>query len=273
MYASAGYAAVLPDYLGLGDGRGVHPWMHAATETSASLDMLRAARDFLDDRHRTVSPDVLVTGFSQGASTALGLARALQADRAEARVAAVAPISGAYDFADTELPALLAGRLDARASVAYTALLLTSWNRIFHLYDDPAEVFAAPYDRSVPGLFDGTVPGDAMMAALPASVDRLLTPAGRRLLEDPHGNLMTALGQADAVCDWAPAVPVRLYVADGDEQAVSGNTPQCMKRLVGKDVSVVDLGTPSHDDSRHLGSNVAGTDAALDWFLGLRPVA
>ena len=26
---AAGFAAVLPDYLGLGEGPGVHPWMHA----------------------------------------------------------------------------------------------------------------------------------------------------------------------------------------------------------------------------------------------------
>lgn len=271
-YASAGFAAVLPDYLGLGDGRGMHPWMHVATQTSASFDMLRAARDFLADRHRSLARDVFVTGFSQGASTALGLGRALQAEPSEFALAAVAPISGAYDFANTELPAVLGGRLDARSSVAYTALMLTAWNRTYGLYDNPAQVFAAPYDHTVPPLFDGTTPGDALFKALPASVDRLLTPAGRRLLERPHGNLMIALGQADAVCDWAPSAPARLYVAGRDEQAASDNTAQCRKRLGGEHVSVVDLGTPEHFGSRHIGTNVAGTAAALNWFLELRPV-
>jgi dienelactone hydrolase len=271
-YASAGYAAILPDYLGLGDGHGAHPWMHVPSETSASLEMLRAARDFLDDRHRTLSHDVLVTGFSQGASTALGVTRALQAGADGAfGVAAAAPISGAYDFANTELPALLHGRLDARSGVAYAALLLTSWDRIFDLYDDPATVFASPYDHTVPPLFDGDTPGDQMVQALPASIAQLLTPAGRQLLEHPHGNLMTALGQADAVCDWTPTVPVRLYVAIDDEQAASDNTPQCRKRFGGGEASVTDLGRPDHFGSRHIGSNVAGTAAALEWFLELRP--
>lgn len=40
--------------------------------------MLRAARQFAPRRGRTLERDVLVTGFSQGASAALGLARALQ---------------------------------------------------------------------------------------------------------------------------------------------------------------------------------------------------
>src|SRR5205809_378975 len=42
-YASAGFAAVAPDYLGLGVGPGPHPWMDVPSETTASLDMLRAA--------------------------------------------------------------------------------------------------------------------------------------------------------------------------------------------------------------------------------------
>ncbi|MDQ3157557.1 MAG: lipase family protein [Actinomycetota bacterium] len=119
MYASAGYAVAMPDYVGLGKGPGVHPWMHMATQTSASLDMLRAAREFAVDKGRTLERKVYVTGFSQGASCALGLARALQ-DGQDSwfDLEAVAPISGAYDFAGTELPALLEGRLEPRSSVA-----------------------------------------------------------------------------------------------------------------------------------------------------------
>ncbi|MGI5200878.1 hypothetical protein ACQEU6_04690 [Spirillospora sp. CA-108201] len=45
-YAAAGFAAVAPDYLGLGLGPGVHPWKDVPSETSASLGMLRAARHF-----------------------------------------------------------------------------------------------------------------------------------------------------------------------------------------------------------------------------------
>jgi hypothetical protein len=35
---------VAPDYLGLRRGPGSHPYMHAASEASAALDMLRGAR-------------------------------------------------------------------------------------------------------------------------------------------------------------------------------------------------------------------------------------
>ncbi|GES32808.1 hypothetical protein San01_52960 [Streptomyces angustmyceticus] len=44
LYASAGRAALAPDYLGLGAGPGRHPYMDARSGASASLDLLRAAR-------------------------------------------------------------------------------------------------------------------------------------------------------------------------------------------------------------------------------------
>ncbi|VXB84276.1 S9 family peptidase [Aeromicrobium sp. 9AM] len=272
MYASAGFVAVLPDYLGLGRGPGVHPWMHVATETSASLDMLRASRTFVAERQHRLAKDVLITGFSQGASSALGLAHALQ-DGADPdfAVGAIAPISGGYDFAGVELPALVRGELDPKASVVYTGLMLTSWDRTFDLFDDPQDVFMRPYATKMAKVFDGTTPGETMMKTLPGGIAELLTDDGRKLLEHPSGRLLTALKQADAVCHWSPTAPTRLYVAQDDEQAASANTPSCHSSLAGSDV--VDLGTPEHFGSRHIGSNVAGSARALGWFLELSDAA
>src|SRR5439155_23396868 len=111
------------------------------SETTASLDMLRAARAFAPYTGHMLERPVQVTGFSQGASAALALGRALQAgeDRWFA-LGALAPISGAYDFAGTELPALLAGRLDPKSSVLYAAYTLVAFNRLHHLYNSPGEV-------------------------------------------------------------------------------------------------------------------------------------
>ncbi|MFD0345501.1 alpha/beta hydrolase family protein [Kitasatospora aburaviensis] len=272
-YASAGFAAVAPDYIGLGTGPGLHPWMDVPSETTASLDMLRAARAFVPRTGRALGHDVLVTGFSQGASAAMGLARALQAgDDRWFRLAAVAPVSGAYDFRHAELPALLDGSLDPKSSVLYSAYLLVAWNRLHRLYDSPDEVFRTPYDSTVEALFDGSHTGPQLFAGTPDTLDALLTPHGFEMLRHPTGRLARALRVADSTCDWAPRVPVRLYVADADEQAANANTDHCgaALRSHGVDAAVVDLGVPDFAGSRHLGSNVAGTAAVVRWFDQLR---
>ncbi|WP_327173452.1 lipase [Streptomyces sp. NBC_01336] len=273
-HAAAGAAAVAPDYLGLGKGPGLHPWMDIGSETTASLDMLRAARAFAPRTGHVLDREVLVTGFSQGASAALGLGRALEAG--EDRwfgLGALAPVSGAYDFGGAELSALVAGTLDKKSGAVYAAYTLVAFNRLHPIYDRPAEVFRGTYAHTVEDLFDGAHTGLDLMRGIPDSLDALLTEHGLALLTHPTGALAAALRTTDAVCtDWRPRAPVRLYMATGDEQATTENTEHCRAALArrGVDVPVVDLGAVDYKESRHLGSNVAATTAIVRWFGELR---
>ncbi|MFD9883470.1 alpha/beta hydrolase family protein [Streptomyces alboflavus] len=272
-YASAGFATVAPDYLGMGTGPGKHPWMDVPSEATASLDLLRAARQFAPRTGHTLDRDVLATGFSQGASAALGLGRALQAGEDRYfRLGALAPISGAYDFGGAEIPALLAGdsELEPRWRVVYAAYTLVAFDRVHDVYDNPGRVFRDP---GVEELFDGMHTGPQMISALPRTLDELLTPYGRDLLARPKGGLAAGLRGTDSVCkDWKPKAPIRLYMAQGDEQATVRNTANCATAFQerGTRVSVVDLGAVDHQKSRHLGSNVRGTAEVVRWFGTLR---
>jgi hypothetical protein len=266
-YASAGFAAVAPDYLGLGVGPGPHPWMHKPSEVTASLDMLRAARALIPRTGRALRREVLLTGFSQGASAATALARALQAGADPwFQLGAVAPISGAYDFQHAELPAILHGELPPKVGVIYTSLLFVAWNRLHHLYDSPSEVFKAPYDRTVERLLDGRHTGPEVVAGTPDDLHHLLTPHAFRMLRHPTGRLAAALRVADSTCDWAPRVPVRLYLATADEQATNANSVHCQAALRshGVDAPLVSVGPVDHLDS-----NRRGTAAVVRWFSQL----
>ncbi|MFJ8754839.1 lipase [Streptomyces sp. NPDC102441] len=273
-HAAAGSTGVAPDYLGMGKGPGPHPWMDIGSETTASLDMLRAARAFAPRTGHALERDVMVTGFSQGASAALGLGRALEAGEDRwFRLGALAPVSGAYDFGGTELPALLRGDVKGKSGAVYAAYTLVAFNRLHHIYDSPREVFDDDYADHVEELFDGAHTGEQLMRGIPGDVDELLTDRGREVLGHPAGAMADALRTTDAVCtDWVPDAPVRLYMAAGDEQAVTANTEHCRAALRGNgvDAPVVDLGAVDHQESRHLGSNVAATSAIVRWFGDLR---
>ncbi|MFI0481458.1 alpha/beta hydrolase family protein [Actinomadura sp. 9N215] len=274
-YGAAGFAAVAPDYLGLGTGPGFHPWKHVPSEVSAALDLLRAARQFAPRTGRVLNGDVLATGFSQGASSALGLARALQ-DGADPRfrLRAVAPISGAYDFEGAELRALLDGDVPPKVAAVYVSYLFTAWNRIYGgIYETPSDVFQEPYASRVEKLFDGTTPGPDVVANLPDTLNDLLTRRGFTLLRHPSGAFAEALRVDAEVCKtWTPRVPIRLYKISHDEQATTANTDHCASwlRRRGVDVPVVDVGDTVYGGSRHLGSNLAGTARIVRWFTALR---
>jgi hypothetical protein len=281
-YASAGFAVADPDYLGLGTGPGLQPWMDVPSETTAALDMLRAVRGYLTRHGRAVRRDVMVTGFSQGASAALGLGRALQGHADPwFRLGALAPISGAYDFTHAELPAVLDGelvrlnpipQLGAKYSVLYAALTLVAVNRVHRIYGSPAEVFRAPYAGTIQQLLDGNHTGEQLFSGTPATLAGLLTARGYAMLRHPSGPFAAALRTDDSVCvNWTPAVPARLYMAADDEQAVNASTLHCQAAFAARQaqISVINLGAPDYQGSRHYGSNVAGTAQIVRWFSQL----
>jgi hypothetical protein len=271
-FASAGFAAVAPDYLGLGLGPGTHPYLDLPSETTAAVDLLRAARIFAASQARTLRSEVYVTGFSQGGSAATALGKALQSGADSwFRLGALAPISGAYDFRRVELPALIDGTVPAPYNLVYTAYVVVAWNRLHGLYTTPDQFFAEPYADQIESLFDGVhTPED--IAAVPPSIDNLFTTDGLAALHNPAGPFAAALAEHDASCTgYLSSVPVRLLAASADEQVPIASTNYCAQELAksGVTASIVDVGQHDYQGSNHLGTNIAGTAQAVRWFTEL----
>lgn len=267
-FASAGFAAVAPDYLGLGVGPGSHPWMDVPSETTASIDLLRAARTLVTQQGRELNREVYLSGFSQGASAALGVARTLQAGGDPWwRAAAVAPISGAYDFRHAAIPSLFTPEVNPLLASAYTTYLLTAFDRLHDIYRDPADVFQPAY-LPLAGLFDTQHTGDEVLAALPPSIDDLLTAQGKAMLLHPTGRFADALAVLDSVCtNWTPKMPVRLLYSPGDEEAVNANTQHCQAALK---VPTVNVGVDrDYNGFVHEGSQILGVPQVTRWFSHL----
>ncbi|MEV6768850.1 alpha/beta fold hydrolase [Nocardia sp. NPDC051030] len=250
MFAATGYAALAPDYLGLGEGPGTHPYTHAPSEVSASLDLLRAANTFAAQQHREFDPGILVTGFSQGGHAATAFAKALQGGDAPGfGLADLAPISGPYDIQNVETPAGLDGRVSGRIAVVYFAYWITSMNRIYHLYDNPADAFQQPYAAQVEQLFDGTHNEVAIALALPDTPQKLLTPQFIQLAVNPSGVVLKSITDSDGTCAWTPRIPVHLFAATGDHNVPYANAEHCLQALHSDKATLTDLGDIDHGAS------------------------
>lgn len=267
MFAAAGYAAIAPDYLGLGDGPGRHPYTHAPTEVSASADLLFAAKTIAAQQHHELDHGVLVTGFSQGAHAAMAFGKALQADEVPGfGLAALAPVSGPYALRDVQAPAGLDGRIAPGPAVFFFAYWLTAMNRIYHLYDDPAEAFQEPYAGKIEGLFDGTRNELTIATALPITPDLLLTPRFLEWAANPTGAALKAMTDSDRICDWVPRVPVRLYAAIADRNVPYANAEHCLRALRSDNATVQDLGAVDHATSARV-----ALPQILIWFRQVSP--
>lgn len=246
-FAAAGYAAMAPDYLGLGNGAGPHPYTHAPSEVSASGDLLRAADTLVTQQRRELDRNVLVTGFSQGGHAAMALGKALHARAIPGfGVAALAPVSGPYDLQHVQAPAAFDGQVVPGAAVLFLSYWITSMNRIHHLYDDPMEAFQAPYADKVEELFDGFHSEITIVTSLAATPKQLLTPRFLELAAEPTGAAARAIADSDGTCDWTPPVPVHLYASRGDRAVPYANAEHCLRALDSGNATLRDLGDLDH---------------------------
>lgn len=260
-FAAAGYAATAPDYLGLGNGPGTHPYTHAPSEVSASADLLRAADSLAAQQRRELDPQVLVTGFSQGGHAAMALGKALAAGAIPGfGIAALAPISGPYDLQHVQAPAALDGRVLPGAAVLFLSYWITAMNRIHHLYDDPAEAFQQAYADKVEDLFDGFHSEITIVTSLAPTPGQLLTPRFLRSAVEPTGAVAAAIAESDGTCDWTPRIPVRLYASRIDRAVPYPNAEHCLRDL-GGNATLRDM-----DDLDHAGTARVAVPEILGWF-------
>ena len=260
LFASGGFALVAPDYLGLGESAGPHPYLHANTDASASLDLLTAARRAARATNVALPSSVYLTGFSQGGQTALALDRAIEMDADSPwHVAAVAPIAGPYDLSETEFPAMLAGL--ASSDSAYAAYLALSYVQVYGAAA-ASEVFVAPYDTQVVSLFDGQHAFDEIAKTLPTP-RALFRPEFLAGVSDGTHPFAWQLRQNDTDLI-APRAPVRLYYGEADADVLPRNAQvaELAMRSVGVRATAVDLGAGvDHPLSEQL-----GLPAARAWF-------
>ncbi|MFD0020335.1 alpha/beta hydrolase [Streptomyces sp. NPDC058382] len=252
LQASAGRAVAAPDYLGLGEGPGFHPYMDTGSAVTASIDMLRASRTAAMKLGRPLTGDVYASGFSQGGQVAMAVGKAIEggADR-RFTLRALAPVSGPYDIEHAEMPGLFDGSVNDTSGIFYMTYFLTAQNRLHPLWKDPSEAFREPYADVVEGLFDTHHTEEEIFPALPATLRELLTDDYYRQVQHPTGALLAAVRAQDGTCAWKPDVPVRLYSSSGDTDVPIANARNCAADLAkrGVEAPVIDQGPASHNET------------------------
>ncbi|MCR9099389.1 MAG: T9SS type A sorting domain-containing protein [bacterium] len=277
-WGGLGFVAAAPDFLGLGESRGFHPYVHADTEASAGIDMLFAAQAFCESEGPALNEQLFVTGYSQGGHAAAAVHRELEANYTdEFTVTASAPMSGPYSISGAMRSALLSDEpYFYQGYLAYTAL---SYNEAYGLFESVEEYFKPPYAAPIEAFYQG----ETTLSTLNSTLIDLLTtnegaPIPRYMLQD---SLLAALEdensdhpilqalEANDVYDWAPQAPTRLYYCTADDQVAFTNSilaDSVMNANGAPDLMAIDAGSTLN----HTECVQPATVAGAIFFLGYR---
>lgn len=265
-YAADGYLVVFPDYVGLRRGERNHLYHHAATEAMATVDMLRATREFMPQIGVIWSEQLFITGYSQGGHAAMATHKYIQERlHGEFTVTASAPMSGPYDLAGVQ------GRvLDKPYSQpGYLPYLLVSYQAAYHLLPDSGDYFRPPYDTLIPRLFTGKLSFNDVNPLLPSIPGQMMREDLLAAYVTDSANPLRRLMQENSLTNWAPESPMLLCYCRNDEQVNYENSLVAHARMTALGSELVQLrraGRKFH----HSRCSIYTSIYARMWFNSIR---
>lgn len=273
--AAYGFITVAPDYLGLGGSDGVHPYLHAATEASAGLDMLIAVRAWLDEQEIARNDQVFVTGYSQGGHASMALHKVLESRGDGPSITAAAHLSGAYVVTPPSAPLLGLSQVEV-GSFRFFLNQVIGYEFVYNLYGGVESLFVDPYLPFVQQFLAEEID----LTQLSVQIDSTLRDNGdvvgdlfvEQYVLDVTNNdpdLLAAYAE-NTVSDFAPEVPTLIYYCNGDE-VVSPTQAQAafnaMTTLGSTSVIIEDGGDLTHFDCVQ-----PAALRAVDFFLGFADI-
>lgn len=250
-FASGGYAVALPDYLGLGDHLGTHPYPLGAINSRAAIDIIRPARSLANRQRVNIGSRLFISGYSEGGAVAMWTTRKLEEMRgADYEVYASAPLSGPYDLSNTTREWLIKdntnqqeflGRLYLMGYLIYSV----HKNRGVRLGDYFKPIMSNAISRAYRNApKDADIIKNLAIAALLSrsknSLDNVITDRFKRVLETRDLSDPVAREMADNdVYDWSPRTRMLLVNLINDQIVIPENTQKAFETMrsrgVGRD--------------------------------------
>jgi pimeloyl-ACP methyl ester carboxylesterase len=235
LFASIGYIMVCPDYIGYGTSKNVaHTYEHRQGLATASLDMIRAAREFLTDNNVNWDKRLYITGYSEGGFATMSLQKKIEEEfPTEFNLRASSCGAGAYHKTGT-MRALVSQRGTTVASNnrLYSWVLLT-YNSLYKLNRPTSAYFIEPFATQAQGGFQNV--------NITTSFDQALTSSFKAGITGGTDSAFLNAVKDNDVHDWAPKTPTRLYHGDADDLVPFFNSQDALDAMKRKGATKVEL--------------------------------
>jgi hypothetical protein len=279
-FASMGFVALAPDYLGLGDSDEFHPYVHADSESWVAQDMLRAFEELEAQINTHTNEQLFMTGYSQGGHASMALHRAVEQDPAEEFTAtAAAHLSGPYSIGEVMRDFIFLDTVYYYP--AYIPNTLLSYQEVYgNLFNEISDGFKPPYAGLVQQFYDGQIDlgelNEQLISALIAvegesRPTRMLQDVLKQeVIADPDHPVNVAL-RANNVYQWAPEAPTRLFYCKADDQVSFVNSLVALDTMLAR--GALDIAAADQDSTaNHVECVEPALVSALFFFIGYQEI-
>ncbi len=256
--ASLGYIISAPDYIGYGTSNNLpHPYEHREGLATASLDMLRAAKEAITNQKINWNNSLYIAGYSEGGFATMSLQKKIEETTGtEFTLKAASCGAGAYNKTlGFKTLAVTKSSGDATHNASYIWVLLT-YDRIYKLNRPLNTYFIEPYAAQIET--------QKQNARILGSFDGLLTANFKKgVTEGTDAALLTAVADND-VFDWKPKTPTRLYHGDKDTYVPYFNSVTAADAMKKRGADVEFITVPGGDHNGSVSNFFLGTLAFFE---------
>ena len=255
LFSSLGYIISAPDYIGYGASKDLpHPYEHRASLASASLDMLRAAKEFLKGQNAVKwNNKVYIAGYSEGGFASMAMQKMMEEGAAtEFDLRASSLGAGAYDKT-AFMKYLINTKTHGIAGFNRSYLWVTlTYDRVYGLNRRKSAYFKEPFATQIQN--------NGLDANINVSFNTIFTDAFVKGVNDG-----TDKGFLDAVADnnvydWKPKTPTQLYHGNADQLVFffnSKNAFDAMRKRGATNVDLIEI--PGGDHASSIQTYLFGT--------------
>ncbi len=233
LYASIGYVISAPDFLGFGSSKQIpHPYEHRNSLATASIDMLRATKEFCQSQNVGLTERLFLTGYSLGGSATMSMQKMIEEQfSSEFKITASAMGAGAYN--KTAFTQYVASQNVNLSFINSYVWVLQTYNRIYGLNRPMSAYFTEPNATKVQQ--------EGPFATIDLNPQTLFNPTFRSgIINSTDTPFMNALKDND-VFDWKPQVPTLLVHGRTDDFVIPLNSQSAFDAMRKRGATNVEL--------------------------------
>ncbi|WP_128545947.1 alpha/beta hydrolase family protein [Larkinella soli] len=235
LFASLGFILICPDYIGYGESKNLpHTYEHREGLATASLDMIRAAKEFMKETGVKTDDRLFLTGYSEGGFATMALHKKIEEEfPAEFNLRGSSIGSGAYDK-----PAFMKYIINEKTHgiSSYNRLYLwtmLTYNDLYKLNRPMSYYLKEPYATQVQEK--------GRNVDINVSISDIFTDSFRKAVNDGTDKGFLDAVKDNDIHDWAPKARMRLYHGDADNLVFPFNTTNTVEAMKKRGVTNVEV--------------------------------
>ncbi|RAP33720.1 hypothetical protein DID75_01465 [Candidatus Marinamargulisbacteria bacterium SCGC AG-410-N11] len=263
LYASSGYIAVSPHYIGYGVSGIPHPYLHAKTLAFTVIDMIRATKQLMIEKNILHNGQIFMTGYSEGGYATMAAAKVIEESLGhEIQLTAIAPNAGSFDMSSLVQTILNSSMIYPHP--AAIPFLVFSYNDIYDLENQVGPILRADVKKIKP-MYNGQYTRTEINRQLPDVPVMMFTESFVQKVRGGEVGLVTAVLKENDVYRWTPKVKVRMHHCISDIEVSYQHSKTALNYFHSNGANHVELIDPM-PNANHLDGYYVAQIETKKWF-------